>query len=218
MRFPFTAAELTAYGSFLSGVGTIALAVVAFYGVYKWKEQATYKDRFDLARDAVEASYELLDLSKNLRTHYNVIKLGIHTYAHLKTRTDSVQEKLTHYKLLQTRIKVLFGAKETKAIDAVVAHTEQALSTAIGFYALVDTYSQCKKDIRSFDKEHSSVYEYEKTQELLEEYEYNIEQDADGMTYDSFDSAKETKGTVIEPIEKTVRAFIASMEPHLKRT
>lgn len=213
-----TPEELTAYGSFLSGMGTIALASVAFYGVYRWKEQATYKDRFDLARDAVEVSYELLELSKGLRVHDKVIKLGIHTYSDLKIRTTSVQEKLTHYRLLQTRIKVLFGAKETKAIDIVVTRAEEALGATINFYALVDTYTQCTKDIRSFNEDSSSLYKHEKTQEMLEEYEEYLDDDASTFTYDSADTAKDIRGTIVEPIEKAVNTFISSMEPYLKRT
>lgn len=51
---PVTLTELTAYGTFFSGVGTLSLAAAAFWGIIKWKEQATYKDKFDLAREAVE--------------------------------------------------------------------------------------------------------------------------------------------------------------------
>jgi len=31
-----TATELAAIGNFLSGLGAVALAIVAFYGVYRW--------------------------------------------------------------------------------------------------------------------------------------------------------------------------------------
>ncbi len=39
----FTTTELAAIESFFSGVGAVALAIIAFYGVYRWKGQATYK-------------------------------------------------------------------------------------------------------------------------------------------------------------------------------
>jgi len=215
-----TLSELTAYsnflsgaGSTLSGVGTIALAIGAFVGMNRWREQATYRDRFDLAIDAVEASYELLDLAKGLRSNHNLIKIGIHTSEYYETLTNPVQEKLTHYKLIQKRIKILFGASETIAIDTVVAHAEEALGIAENFYGLVSMYGHCKMEIKSIDSE----YKREKVNYMIEEYKRHIDSDEDNLTYGSFEDANEIKGTIIEPIKKAVDGFISVMESHLKR-
>ncbi|MDX2370980.1 MAG: hypothetical protein QNK36_21680 [Colwellia sp.] len=44
--------ELAVIGKFLLGLGTVAFAIMAFYGVYKWREKATHK------RDKLESIIE----------------------------------------------------------------------------------------------------------------------------------------------------------------
>ncbi len=47
-----TAADLAVIGNFLSGVGAVALAIVAFYGVYRWRAESSDK------RDTLETTID----------------------------------------------------------------------------------------------------------------------------------------------------------------
>lgn len=64
---PFTATEITAFKDFTIACAAIATPTIAYIGLKQWKSETTFKAKFELSREVVEATYKISNAIDRLR-------------------------------------------------------------------------------------------------------------------------------------------------------
>jgi hypothetical protein len=141
MEIPITQSELMAFGGLLSGLGTILLGASALYGVHRWKEQATFKDEFDLAIKVIEtvcrAESYILNLEASAEAAYSTRKAE----SALKNDLPNLITVIEDLEALAVSVEALFTRQEAMEIKRLISFCLKVNSTTEYFYESIIEYN-----------------------------------------------------------------------------
>jgi hypothetical protein len=157
LSLPFNIKELTAWGSLLSGLGAVGLAVGAFVGLYRWKEQASFSARFELAREIITASYELIDAIEGTRISFNNVHFVPVWLDMLKELNQKVSVSKVKMQALELQVGMLFKATESEATANYLQECLKAHDEIFSFNSNLRSYIEISKSIELNKKEGKEV-------------------------------------------------------------
>lgn len=145
-----TPTELIAIGSFMQNVfvsiAAMITAVVAWKGINKWKDETTFKANFDLAKEVIEETYKLRNVTEPLKYPLLLSSIdesyeGFSVMNYVKPALESLE----HYNSLIVRVKALFDEESiynTIAVkdvaEILIAFSEDMYSAATEYALVID--------------------------------------------------------------------------------
>lgn len=146
---PFTPSEITAFKDIALGLSAlvtasaaVATAKFAFDGLTKWKSEARFQDRFQLAKAVVETAYKASEISSRLTAPVFLL------------HTTRLAERLPYEKMdpinickeqlfsLHIQARALYGEEKSKPIEAYILALED-IHTACQIF--LDNYNHIKE-------------------------------------------------------------------------
>lgn len=149
MEIPLTSSELSAFGSLFSGVGTILLALVAFYGVYIWREQATFKDKFDLAIKVIEAVCKAETATFHLESSINYVYSSKNAENVLKNHLPKLGWVIQDLEACEVSVEALFSKEEALQLKNFTTFCKKIEFTTQFFYQSIIDYNHTIESIKA---------------------------------------------------------------------
>ncbi|MCW8832314.1 MAG: hypothetical protein OQK09_12195 [Colwellia sp.] len=146
---PFTSAEITAFKDIvlaLSALATasaaVATATFAYIGLNKWKSEARFQDRFQLAKSVVETAYKASEVTSRLAAPVYIL----HTGNLAERLPDEKIKPLNEFKeklfSLHIQARALYGEKQSKPIKDYILAIDDVLAACQIF---LDNYNHIKE-------------------------------------------------------------------------
>jgi hypothetical protein len=152
MSLPVTPSELTALGSFIQNMfvsgAALTTAVVAWKGLNKWQDETTFKANFELAKEVIEETYKLRNVTEPLIYPF-LLSCIDENYENnnLVTYVKPALESLKDYDSLIVRVKALFDEESIYNINAIRSVTEILIATSEDMYNAASEYASTLEHI-----------------------------------------------------------------------
>ncbi|MBA6383655.1 hypothetical protein H4J45_09740 [Colwellia sp. BRX10-6] len=135
MDLPFTSAEITAFKDIalaISAMATasaaVATATFAYKGLNKWKSEARFQDRFQLAKEVVETTYKASEVVSRLAAPIHIL----HAASLAERLPEQKIKPLNEYKdklsSLNIQARALYGEEQAKPIKDYILAIDDVLA------------------------------------------------------------------------------------------
>lgn len=150
---PFTATEITAFkdialaiSALTTASAAVATATFAYKGLNKWKSEARFQDRFQLAKEIVETTYKASEVSSRLSAPIHLLHartLAVRLPEQKISPLNVYKDKLSS---LHIQARALYGEEQSKPIESYIRVIDDLLDSCQIF---IDNYDR----IRELDAE-----------------------------------------------------------------
>jgi hypothetical protein len=137
-----TPSELSAFGGFLSGLGAILLALFAFHGVNRWKEQAIFKDEFDLAIKVVEVVCKVEAAIFDLESSIESVHLSKNAEYVLTKSLPTLKSVIKELRASAVSAEALFTKGEASSLQNITIFCQKVEYTTQFFYESIINYNE----------------------------------------------------------------------------
>jgi hypothetical protein len=161
------ASSIAATGTFLAGLGTLFLAVVAFIGLRKWKEQATFKDEFDLAKKVVEVTCRIESIIIDLESSEERVFSSENAIDKKDRYLPKLGLMIEELDSLAVSVEAVFTREEANQVRKVLFFSQRADYTFKWFYEAIIFYNEANESISKYKKD--ELEEKDKKNNLIKE-------------------------------------------------
>lgn len=132
---PFTSTEITAFkdialaiSAVATGSAAVATATFAYKGLNKWKSEARFQDRFQLAKEVVETTFKTSEVVSRLAAPIHIL----HTITLAEKLPEQKIKPLNEYKdklsSLHIQARALYGEEQSKPIKDYILAIDDVLA------------------------------------------------------------------------------------------
>lgn len=213
-----TSLQLTAsYIGIAKDLGLLFAAVttgtLAIFGFNRWRDETTFKAKFELAKEVVEASYKIRNITYEIKQP-SLFMFTKPQATRIKDRyIDDLRGFLQHYNTLITQVEVLFNKKTTEQGVEVYRLARNVIMVSETTFDCIISHEEAKVLLRSPD------LSTEEAQELRDTMDSDYEQVQDFSKFLERADSLEEEGeeSLYRLMCVRVDALVESMKPYLKR-